>query len=77
MQSPPIEWALGFAFLGVVDWIRDCGEPDGDTLSECLRVAFRVHDPRGRAALALSVATGGLVLYRHLVKPEMRPRKGA
>jgi len=73
MQSPPVEWACGIGYLAIVDWIRDRGEPDGDTLTECLRVAFRVHEPRGRAALAATVAAGGLVLYRHLVKPDMRP----
>ena len=72
MQSPPIEWALMVAHYGVVDYLRDRGEPDGDTATECLRVLFRVHTPHGRAALATAITGGGLVLYRHLTKPDMR-----
>lgn len=68
MQSPPIEWALGIGYLAVVDVLRDRGEPDGDTLSECLRVAFHTDDPRGRAALAAAIAAGAVVLFRHLAK---------
>lgn len=73
MQSPPLEWAaiVGGPILtaGVVDYLRDRGEPDGDTLTEVLRGVFRVHTPHGRAALAGAIAGGGLALYRHLVKP--------
>jgi hypothetical protein len=73
MHSPPVEWALGIGYLAVVDWLRDRGEPDGDTLSEVLRAAFSVDQPRGRLALAATLAAGGLVAYRHLTKPESRP----
>lgn len=72
MQSPPIEWALGIGYLAVVDVLRDRGEPDGDTLTECLRALFHVDDPRGRAALAVAITGGGVGLFRHLTKPHMR-----
>lgn len=72
MHSPPMEWALGIGYLGVVDWLRDRGEPDGDTLSEVLREIFQVDTPEGRARLAVAIAAGGVILYRHLAKPEMR-----
>lgn len=72
MQSPPIEWALGIAYLGVIDVLRDRGEPDGDTLSEVLRDLFHVDHPVGRLALGGAIAVGGRALYRHLTKPEMR-----
>ncbi|GAB3776818.1 hypothetical protein FB382_004339 [Nocardioides ginsengisegetis] len=68
MQSPPIEWALHVAHFGILDYLRDRGEPDGDTASECLRVIFHTHDPRGRAALAAAITASGVVLFRHLVK---------
>lgn len=73
MHSPPIEWALGIGYLGVIDYLRDRGEPDGDTLSEVLRAAFNVQRPEGRLALAAAITGGGVLLYRHLAKPEMRP----
>lgn len=74
MHSPPIEWALGIGYLAVVDVLRDRGEPDGDTLSEVLREVFGVERPEGRIALAAAIGAGGVVLYRHLVKPEMVAR---
>jgi hypothetical protein len=70
MQSPPLEWALHVAHFGVLDLIRDRGEPDGDTASECLRVLFRVHTASGRVAFAVSLAAGGVLLYRHICKIE-------
>lgn len=72
MQSPPIEWAAALGYLGFVDWLRDRGEPDGDTATEVLRNIFRVEHPQGRLALAAAISGGGVLLYRHLVKPEMR-----
>ncbi|HET7355541.1 MAG TPA: hypothetical protein VFJ09_02590 [Nocardioidaceae bacterium] len=65
---PAAEWALFAAHVAVVDWLRDRGEPDGDTATEALRVAFAVHRPEGRAALALTLAGGSAWLYRHLCK---------
>jgi hypothetical protein len=64
-----MEWSLHVAHFAVLDYLRDRGEPDGDTASEVLRVIFRTHDPRGRAALAAAIAAGGVVLHRHLCKP--------
>lgn len=69
MHSPPAEWALGIGYLAVLDVIRNRGDPDGDTLTECLRESFRVHRPEGRAALGAAIAAGGVVLFRHLCKP--------
>lgn len=72
MQSPPLEWAaiVGGPILtaGVVDYLRDRGEPDGDTLTEVLRGVFHVDRPAGRATLAGAITAGGVVLYRHLCK---------
>lgn len=72
MHSPPVEWVLGFGYLAALDVIRDRGEPDGDTLTEVLRGGFHVDAPEGRAALAVAITAGGVLLYRHLVKPDMR-----
>lgn len=68
MQSPPIEWTAGITYLAFLDWYRDRGEPDGDTLSECIRDAFHVHTPRGRIAFTLTLAAGAAVLHRHICK---------
>ena len=68
MHSPPAEWTLGIGYLAVLDALRDRGEPDGDTLTECLREAFHVDRPEGRAALAAAITAGAALLYRHLVK---------
>ncbi len=72
MQSPPIEWALGIGYLVVVDCLRDRGEPDGDTLSECIRQAFDIDTPRGRLAFTAALTAGALALHRHIVKPGER-----
>ena len=72
MQSPPVEWALGIGYLAVLDIIRDRGEPDGDTLTECVREAFGTDERAGRQRLAVVIAGGGVLLYRHFCKPEMR-----
>lgn len=68
MQSPPVEWALGIAYLGVIDVLRDRGDPDGDTLSEVIRDTFRVHSPGGRSAFTLTLALGAGMFWRHIVK---------
>lgn len=68
MQSPPAEWALGISYLVVLDLIRDRGEPDGDTLSECVRDLVGRH-PLGSHALALGIAWGGWAFHRHIVRP--------
>lgn len=74
MQSPPMEWALGIGYLAVVDYIRDQGEPDGDTLSECVRHAFKIDTPNGRLAFTVALSAGALILHRHIVKPGERNR---
>jgi hypothetical protein len=68
MHSPPIEWALLAGHFIALDLVRDQGEPDGDTASECLRILFRVDTRSGRSALAASLAVVGVGLYRHLAK---------
>lgn len=75
MQSPPIEWSLLAAHAVALDVIRDRGEPDGDTATEVLRTLFRVETTEGRARLAAAIAVGGVLLYRHLTKPQMRPMR--
>lgn len=72
MQSPPVEWTLGIGYLAILDVLRDRGEPDGDTLTECLRDAFGTDQPAGRRRLAVAIGGGAVLLYRHLTKPEMR-----
>lgn len=72
MQSPRIEWTLGVAYLAVLDYVRNRGEPDGDTLTEVIREAFDTDQASGRRRLAATIAAGGVVLYRHLTKPTMR-----
>jgi hypothetical protein len=74
MQSPPMEWALGIGYLAIIDYIRDQGEPDGDTLSECIRHAFQIDKRGGRLAWAGFLVGGGLILHRHIVKPGERHR---
>lgn len=68
MHSPPVEWSLGVAYLGVLDIVRDRGEPDGDTLTECIREGFRVHTPRGRAAFTLALTASAVLFHRHICK---------
>jgi hypothetical protein len=68
MKSPPLEWTLHIAFPLLVDYIRDRGEPDGDTLSEVIREAFRVHTPTGRAAWRVCLYGGARLLDRHICK---------
>lgn len=65
---PAAEWGLFALHVAVVDWLRDRGEPDADTITEVLREVFRVHTAPGRAALATTLAGGSVVLYRHLCK---------
>lgn len=72
MHSPPIEWAAAIGHLALLDWIRDRGEPDNDTLSEVLRAVFHVERPEGRAALAAAITVGAVGLYAHLTKRDMR-----
>lgn len=68
MQSPPIEWALGIGYLAALDIIRDRGEADGDTISECLREVV-AKSPRGELVLALGLVAGSAWFYRHIVGP--------
>lgn len=72
MQSPPIEWTLGIGYLAALDYLRNHGEPDGDTLTEVIREAFDTDTPVGRARLAASIVLGAVGLYAHLTKPSMR-----
>lgn len=68
MQSPPVEWTLGIAYLATLDYIRARGEADDDTLSECVRNVVARH-PSGRHLFAAGLALGGVVFYRHIVDP--------
>ena len=68
MRSPRVEWSLGFIYLGVLDVLRDRGEPDGDTLTECIREGFRVHTPAGRAAFTAALAVSAVSFHRHICK---------
>lgn len=68
MQSPRIEWTLAIGHLAVLDYVRAKGEPDQDTLSECLRTAVE-RAPYGRVLFAASLAAGALVFHRHIVGP--------
>lgn len=72
MQSPRIEWALGIGYLAVLDYVRNQGEPDSDTLTEVIRETFGTDTAAGRRNLAASIAFGGVALYVHLAKPDMR-----
>lgn len=67
MQSPPIEWALGIGYLAALDVIRDRGEADGDTLSECTRELVRRHR-HGHIAFTAALALGAVALHRHILK---------
>lgn len=69
MHSPPLEWSLGIGHLAILDWIRDRGEPDSDTLSECIREAFQVHSPRGYLTFTATVVAGAVLFHRHICKP--------
>lgn len=72
MHSPPLEWGLGIGYLVVLDVIRDRGEPDKDTLSECIRDGFHVETRRGRIAWRVALIASVLVFDRHIAKPSMR-----
>lgn len=72
MQSPRAEWALGIGYLAAIDYVRNYGDPDGDTLTEVVREMFGTDTRHGRARLAAAMTAGGVVLYRHFVKPDMR-----
>lgn len=72
MQSPRAEWVLFGIHFAVLDYLRNRGEPDGDTVTEVVRVVFHVDRPAGRFALAGALTGAGIGLYRHFTKPEMR-----
>lgn len=74
MHSPPLEWGLGIGYLVALDVLRDRGEPDKDTLSECIRDAFKVETPIGFAIFTASAVGGFTIFHRHIVKPKMRHR---
>jgi hypothetical protein len=63
---------LGIGYLVALDVLRDHGEPDNDTLTEVIRQLFRVETPLGRARVATAILVGGIGLYVHICKPEMR-----
>lgn len=72
MNSPPIEWALLAAHAIALDVIRDRGEPDGDTLTEVIRVAYHTEHRTGRVALGVTLAGCAALAYQHFTKPAMR-----
>ena len=67
MQSPPLEWTLGIAYLAAIDYIRSRGEADGDTLSEVARNFVRRH-PRGDLLFGVGLYVGAEALRRHIVR---------
>lgn len=73
--NPRSEWALivgGVAtWVAVFDYMRNQGEPDGDTLTEVIRDVMYLETRPGRVALITSLSLAGAVFYRHLTKPEM------
>lgn len=69
MHSPPVEWSLFALHFGVVDYLRDRGEPDGDTASEVIRQAFRVHTRSGNATFTAALIGAAFVFHRHITKP--------
>ena len=80
MQSPPLEWTLGIAYLATLDYIRSRGEADGDTLSEVVRDTARRH-PKGDLLIGVGLFLGAEVLRRHPLVEDaavrlMRPDEG-
>lgn len=73
--NPRSEWALivgGVAiWVGLFDYMRNQGDPDGDTLTEVIRELMYLETPPGRFALATSLVAASTVFYRHLTNPEM------
>ena len=67
MNSPPVEWTLGIAYFGVLDFLRSRGEADGDTLSEVVRSAVRSH-PSGDLLFTVALYAGAELLRRHILK---------
>lgn len=68
MQSPPAEWVLGIAYLGLLDYMRARGEADGDTLSEVTRDLVARH-PRGEVLFTAALLVGAMAFRSHIVKP--------
>lgn len=68
MRSPAVEWSLAVGHLAVLDWIRDRGEPDRDTLSEVIRETFHVDTPAGRAVFTAVLGLGAVAFHRHICK---------
>lgn len=52
----------------LLDWYLDQGDPDHDTLSECVRVWFHTDTSAGKAFLFVTMSVGGGGLYRHFCK---------
>jgi len=68
MQSPPAEWSLAIGHLALLDYLRNRGEADSDTLSEVVRNAVAKH-PHGEAIFTASLIGGALWFHRHIVNP--------
>ena len=59
-------WAGYWTVNGLFYWIAD---RRGFALCSAVRHLYGTDNPEGRARLAGSLTLGGVVLYRHLVKP--------
>ena len=68
MKSPGAEWVLGIGYLAAIDIIRAKGDPDDDTISECLRAVVERH-PQGQRMLAAALVVGGVGFYKHICDP--------
>lgn len=72
MQSPRIEWTILVAPLVAVDYLRNRGEPDGDTATEVIRDVFDTDTAEGRTRFGIALAVAAVAFYRHICKPGMR-----
>lgn len=68
MHSPPVELVLDVVHLGTRNLIRNTGDPDGDTISECVRAAVRSH-PHGEAVFTVALVALGMWFRRHILTP--------
>lgn len=68
MQSPPLELVLDVVHLATRNLIRDAGPADGDTASECIRLA-KDQIPYGDQVLAVLLAAGAAGFWLHICRP--------
>lgn len=68
MKSPRAEWVLFGAHFAALDYIRDRGEPDADTLSEVIRDTFQVHTRIGHIAFTAALTGAAVLFHRHICK---------